>query len=227
VRNNWVVTAAHCVYDAQYGEVHAPGKQDVLTGTDDLSSSSGKRLGVEAIYVHEKFKHKTYNNRGIPVNDIALLKLKGDGIGAPIKPLTEKEEPRIVVSNQKAMIAGWGKTTEKGSPSLQLMQADIPLVDRGKCNGQGAYEGTVEDNMLCAGTDDGSQDSCTGDSGGPMTKGGFLIGLVSWPGDACGQAFQYGVYTRVSQFADWIEACINDPGACKSMKKLSNGNTSQ
>lgn len=217
VRNNWVVTAAHCVYDDKFG-IREPSEQEVLTGTDNLSSSIGKRSKVEAIYVHENFHRKKYNSKQIPVNDIALLKLKDDGIGDPIKLVTKEEEPRIVVSNKNAMIAGWG-VTEYLLPSPELKQAPVPLVSHEKCNGPGSYDGAIEENMICAGSDNGGPDACRGDSGGPAIKDGFLIGIVSWAGDTdeCG-IHQYGVYTRVSQFAEWIEACIHDPGACKSLK---------
>ena len=57
------------------------------------------------------------------------------------------------------------------------------------------------------------QDSCTGDSGGPMVaydRNGcpFQVGVVSWGDPQCGgskEAPAYGVYTRTSQFADWIQ----------------------
>jgi secreted trypsin-like serine protease len=195
------VTAAHCVnYFTSAQDVH------VLTGTADLSSG-GKRSNVEAIYVHKDYDDDKKN-------DIALLKLKDNGVGEPIKPVTEKEEPSIVVSGQNTMITGWG-VTENGFPSPQLKQVSVPLVNHNKCNGPASYDGAITDKMICAGVDEGTRDSCQGDSGGPNTKDGFLIGIVSW-GEGCGKPFKYGVYTRVSQFADWIEACVKNPASCKS-----------
>ena len=202
VRQNWVVTAAHCVDGNTL-----PQDVHILTGTANLASG-GKRSNVEAIYIHENYDNRQHNN------DIALLKLKDNGLGEPIKPITDREEPKIVISNQKTMITGWG-ITESGSPSPQLKQVIVPLVARAKCNGPASYNGAITDKMICAGIDAGSQDSCQGDSGGPCTKDGYLIGIVSW-GDGCAKPFKYGVYTRVSQFADWIDDCINDPASCRS-----------
>ena len=57
------------------------------------------------------------------------------------------------------------------------------------------------------------KDSCGGDSGGPLItkkKIGALdiytvIGLVSWGPDACGgNANEYGIYTNVAYYNDWI-----------------------
>ena len=64
--------------------------------------------------------------------------------------------------------------------------------------------------MLCA-ADEG-QDSCGGDSGGPLVIQGskgdgaddVVVGVVSW-GIGCGLPEFPGVYTRISQFYDWIK----------------------
>ncbi len=72
----------------------------------------------------------------------------------------------------------------------------------------------LTDNMICAGTTTGKRDACNGDSGGPLfvlgANGPEQVGVVSWgegPFDAnaaCGHANAYGVYTRLSNYKDWI-----------------------
>lgn len=73
--------------------------------------------------------------------------------------------------------------------------------------------------MLCAGTRTGERDSCGGDSGGPlMVRRGdgrwVQVGIVSWgrtPLDAehgCGEPELYSVYTRISEYFDWISSQI-------------------
>merc|ERR1712048_256215 len=63
----------------------------------------------------------------------------------------------------------------------------------------------VTENMLCASTPWG--DSCSGDSGGPLTtlrRGRReLAGLVSW-GGRCAEPQYPGVYSRVDLVRDWI-----------------------
>lgn len=202
IRQNWIATAAHCV-DNNTSREHV----HVLTGTANLKSG-GKRSNVEAIFVHKDYDPNSQNN------DIALLRLKDDGVGEAIRPVALDKEPVIVSPGQMATISGWG-VTESGYPSPQLKKILVPLVSRETCNSPASYDGHVTDKMICAGVDQGGKDSCQGDSGGPATKDEFLIGIVSW-GEGCGKPFKYGVYTRVAEFANWIEECVRESESCKS-----------
>uniref|UniRef100_A0A9J8C8U6 Plasminogen activator n=1 Tax=Cyprinus carpio carpio TaxID=630221 RepID=A0A9J8C8U6_CYPCA len=69
----------------------------------------------------------------------------------------------------------------------------------------------VTPNMLCAGDTRGLDDACKGDSGGPLVcpKNGrmTLMGLISW-GDGCGKKDTPGVYTRVTNYTNWISSKI-------------------
>lgn len=88
-----------------------------------------------------------------------------------------------------------------------LLNISIPIIDLEKCKEimWNAHKGIVTENMLCAGyLDDRIDDSCTGDSGGPMVVNGKLAGLTSW-GYGCGREGLPGIYTNVVKFADWIE----------------------
>lgn len=104
-------------------------------------------------------------------------------------------------------MAGWGVTLE-GSLVLasSLQEASLPLVSLGAC--REALGEAVTDNMLCAGGVRG-QDACQGDSGGPLmgedpdTNRVYLAGVVSW-GVGCARDNLPGVYTRVTQYTDWI-----------------------
>ena len=73
----------------------------------------------------------------------------------------------------------------------------------------------LTENMICAGVASGEQSSCNGDSGGPLmmrrADGGWIqVGIVSWgkmplgAQSSCGLPSLYGVYTRVSNYFDWI-----------------------
>ena len=71
-------------------------------------------------------------------------------------------------------------------------------------------------NMICAGTERGGLDSCQGDSGGPLLVSasgqgdGQQAGVVSF-GIGCARPNFFGVYTRVSQYLNWLAACQANP----------------
>ena len=64
---------------------------------------------------------------------------------------------------------------------------------------------------MCAGGEKG-KDSCQGDSGGPLMDSGLsgsevrwvAIGIVSSGPAACGVEDRPSLYTKVSDFMDWI-----------------------
>ena len=92
-----------------------------------------------------------------------------------------------------------------GSPSLQ--EVDLPTIASTSC--QTTYpQAVVGAGQLCAGHEDVGKDSCQGDSGGQLVAFDirgcpYQIGIVSW-GEKCAVPGRYGVYTRVSHFAQWI-----------------------
>ena len=80
---------------------------------------------------------------------------------------------------------------------------------------KGSWLRCAAGHLLCvhcpAGYMDGSADTCSGDSGGPLIsregstsyQSDTLVGLVSW-GSGCARPGWPGVYVRVDHFADWI-----------------------
>ena len=75
-----------------------------------------------------------------------------------------------------------------------------------------AWVGDILADMVCAGVMAGGQDSCYGDSGGPLiaangSDGWKQIGIVSW-GNGCARRGYHGVYTSVPFFADWIASIL-------------------
>ena len=69
--------------------------------------------------------------------------------------------------------------------------------------------------MFCASGETRGVDTCQGDSGGPLVepiinKDGYpiyeLAGITSW-GIGCAKGIP-GVYTRVSNYVDWIENVV-------------------
>jgi len=119
----------------------------------------------------------------------------------------------------QGIIAGWGRTSEKGKPSRELLAATIQIYSQEQCHNKSLYQKSqVTEHMMCAGRIEGGVDSCQGDSGG-----GLLItdaynrmvaaGIVSW-GEGCARPYRPGVYTRVNHYLSWIQFHTKDACFC-------------
>uniref|UniRef100_A0A4W5RK73 trypsin n=1 Tax=Hucho hucho TaxID=62062 RepID=A0A4W5RK73_9TELE len=71
----------------------------------------------------------------------------------------------------------------------------------------------LTDGMFCGGLPEGGKDTCAGDGGGPyvLKYGGVVwaAGIASW-GIDCGEPGQYGVYTRVANYVEWIKKTMEE-----------------
>lgn len=172
---------------------------------------------AEAVFIHEGYTH----DAGFD-NDIALIKLRSRVvINNNIMPvcLPRKEAESFMMTNDIGTASGWG-LTQRGFLARNLMFVDIPIVDHQKCTAvyeNKPYRGArVTDNMLCAGLESGGKDSCRGDSGGALvfldneTQRWFVGGIVSWGSINCGEADEYGVYTKIINYIPWIKKIIDN-----------------
>ena len=167
-------------------------------------------VGTEQkIRVSQIITHENYNKPLTYSNDIALIKLLkpanlGVGIGLVCLPDMRHALPFDNL-NKKCWITGWGRLSSGGSYPNALMQAQVPLVSKGRC--LNSYPGEIDDSMLCAGLDAGGVDTCEGDSGGPLVcefnGTWFLEGITSW-GYRCTYASKYGVYVYVRDLKAWL-----------------------
>lgn len=107
-------------------------------------------------------------------------------------------------------VYGWGKTqqVEGFEPFASLLTVTLTVLDNQACaalDGMGptsAGQSRVHDDVFCA--QDELQKTCKGDSGGPLIYQGYQVGVVSWGKKECTGDGKPGVYTRVSNYADWI-----------------------
>ncbi len=194
---DWVLTAAHC-------EVRNTDK--VILGRQDLTTSDGEVLGVDFVLTHSAYNPDTQEN------DIALVKLasaSGQGTVGLIDAGDTGSQP-----GDDSTVIGWGRLTEGGATSNLLQEVTIPIVSNATCQAGYAPNITILPTMLCAGLEAGQKDSCQGDSGGPLLVGGTgawqQTGVVSF-GIGCARPGKFGVYTRVSRYLDWVDACQANP----------------
>lgn len=96
---------------------------------------------------------------------------------------------------------------QKGKPAItpdHLKFVQVYTLSNDECRENHSEEQAelIYDGALCTLLAEG-EGACFGDSGGPLTTQGQLIGLVSW-GVPCavGRPDQF---TRISAFLDWIQ----------------------
>ncbi|GAA1272591.1 serine protease [Saccharothrix xinjiangensis] len=184
-----VVTAAHCTVERS-----ALGRRDrraeeltAVAGRADLDSRAGRASGVAEIRRHPDFTAVTSGD------DVAVLALAEP---LPYEPV-RVAEPRT----GPALVHGWGRTGELRPPSRVLREADVPIRTDVECADLvPAYRAGA---MLCAGYPEGGKDACEGDSGGPLTVAGELVGVVSF-GHGCARPDHPGVYTALSRYRAWL-----------------------
>ncbi|XP_048658684.1 transmembrane protease serine 12 [Marmota marmota marmota] len=229
VKDRWVLTAAHCTRDAR-----DPLQWRAVMGTNTVNMSQAytKRIKVKAISIHPDFIMETYEN------DIALFYLKkpvmfNDYIQPICLPFDVFQN---LDENTKCFISGWGRTKEEvgqnaffvvvvyfyvvlsnesgashvlGNGTNTLQEAEVHYISRTICNSEWSYRGVIPNTSFCAGDENGSFDTCRGDSGGPLMcylpehKQFFVMGITSY-GHGCGRKHFPGVYSGPSFFQKWL-----------------------
>ncbi|KAF0292427.1 Proclotting enzyme [Amphibalanus amphitrite] len=212
INERFLITAAHCVRRRE------PKRVSVLVKKwKRFLDSSELRLRLENITIHPEYNDTTQ------FNDIAILKTRRsmadlfsepDGRVRPVCLPTARcsgADPArpACYAGQRASVAGWGisNTALYSSPSA-LLHVQLPILENAACRASYHHIFRITDRMLCAGVDKGGRDTCQGDSGGPLAvtneDGVFtMVGVVSF-GKGCAEPGSPGVYTRVSEYLDWI-----------------------
>jgi hypothetical protein len=195
---NWVLTAAHCVFEEKLQGVKSLKWVTIHEGSH--LRGKGERIPVVEVLVHRQYRDAPQGY------DIALLKLARNAKAPPQKLAAQAGRSKFLNPGNKAKIVGWGDTAAgAGKGSEQLLEAEVPIVEQQACRAIYAHIGDV---AFCAGFPQGGTDTCQGDSGGPLFVSGnhgehVQAGITSF-GRGCAQPNAYGAYTNVGQFEQWI-----------------------
>ncbi|XP_071788766.1 uncharacterized protein [Asterias amurensis] len=203
IANNWVITAGHCVQGFT--------QPKVLLGTTNLTADHGF---VQVRQVKRAIEFPTYSNYNL--NDIALLELEVPvSISDRVSPvcLPPRNDSLLTETGSSATMSGWGGTIPfSGTPTL-LQTARATIVDTENCKRFDDHT-YVNENVICCMNKYGEQNSCKGDSGGPLYTSldgiWYQVGLVSRGGvPSCSAPRQVVIYTRLSKFLDFIEGFLS------------------
>ncbi|XP_060716216.1 coagulation factor VIIi [Tachysurus vachellii] len=208
VDTNWILTAGHCVNktDVKYMKVVAGDHNiDMVDGTE-------QEFSVSQVIIHESYDPASADS------DLALLRLSKpatlSNYTVPICLPTPEFAKMELDAVRFHIVSGWSQHTGGGnihsslplkiiSPVLRKLA--VPFLPRSECSVKSGVN--ITDNMFCAGYFEGTQVSCRGDDGSPLITQykdtHFLTGIVSW-GKGCDHPGYYAIYTKVSNFLDWI-----------------------
>ncbi|CAH1637697.1 unnamed protein product [Spodoptera littoralis] len=230
----YVLTAAHCVKGAdlpttwrlsqvRLGEWNTSSDVDCV---HDDCSGPVQDIPVEEIIAQENYDPQDTQQH----HDIAMLRLAynaqfNDFVKPICLPVTN-ELRNSYFEGFDLEVAGWGKTEtqDAGSDSQPIfsgtnlagtesdvkLKVRVPVVSLNQC--ASVYQRvsrTIVPTQICAGGVQG-QDSCRGDSGGPLmgqapsANNWVVVGVVSYGPAPCGTQGWPGVYTRVGAYIDWI-----------------------
>lgn len=209
VNDQYAVTAAHCVN----GFYHRLITVRLLEHNRQDSNVKIVDRRVARVLVHPNYSTLNFDS------DIALIRFNEPvRLGIDMHPVC-LPTPTESFAGQTAVVTGWGALSEGGPISDTLQEVEVPVLSQEECRETNYGADKITDNMICAGyVEQGGKDSCQGDSGGPMhvidgKQTYQLAGIVSW-GEGCAKPGSPGVYTRVSNFNEWIAANTRDSCAC-------------
>ncbi|XP_017053007.1 serine protease 7 [Drosophila ficusphila] len=218
INSRYVLTAAHCVI----GEVEKAvgrlttvrlGEYDTSKDIDCIDGYCNQpilEMGIEQAIVHPQYDP---NNKD-RTHDIALLRLDrpvvlNEYIQPVCLPLVSTRQ--AINTGEILVVSGWGRTTTARKSTIK-QRLDLPVNDHDSCARKFATRNIqLISSQLCVGGEF-YRDSCDGDSGGPLMRRAydqawFQEGVVSF-GNRCGLEGWPGVYTRVSDYMDWIQETI-------------------
>ncbi|XP_063708893.1 trypsin-1-like [Culicoides brevitarsis] len=194
INENYILTAAHCKVPEN--------SSVVVAGAHNMVKPNGHE---QTRKVAKFIRHKKYKGGDGHLYDIALIKVSKPFI---LNDYVQRIElpPRDEYPTGEGVVSGWGITSV--SDPIILQKAILPIHNRQTCEKMWFDVPNYDQTHVCAGRLDGSNNVCSGDSGGPLAQKqgekNIVIGIVSWGMIPCATPQKPGVFTLVSSYIDWI-----------------------
>uniref|UniRef100_A0A4W4FUD6 Ovochymase 2 n=1 Tax=Electrophorus electricus TaxID=8005 RepID=A0A4W4FUD6_ELEEL len=207
-----LLTAAHC-FSFLNGVEAVVGEYD-----QRVRDHGEQRFRLRNVTLHEQY------SRTLPMSyDIALLELEGHiRFSDFAQPVCLPAPGEVFPPKTTCLVAGWGRTYERGPRAPVVREVQLELVDPAVCRHVLRTLGLNQRHftVLCAGPERGGRDACQGDSGGPLlcqrTDGHWVVvGVTSW-GKGCGRGWTNNrmkaptyrgspaLFTNVPVFTKWL-----------------------
>ncbi|ETN68056.1 tryptase [Anopheles darlingi] len=209
ISERFVLTAAHCA-QRQEPDVVRLGDINLFNDTDDQYA--------QQIRIAKFIANPSYSFL-YEYHDIALLLLERKVVvHDTVAPACLWNDEEIRFTSLEA--TGWGAVGFVEGQTPTLLKVTLSPFEKDRCsnfieNNRRLPNG-LDSNQMCAGDD--KQDTCRGDSGGPLQVKllhntrvtPFIVAVTSF-GRPCGQSVP-GIYTRVAPYISWIQSTLKEWG---------------
>ncbi|XP_074933451.1 serine protease 57 [Phalacrocorax aristotelis] len=195
----WVMTAAHCLIPRRNPSVR------VVLGAHRLQEPEKSQ---QVFSIVESIAHPRYNPGSVD-NDIRLLRLNRSATLNEYVKRARLPSPHVDLKpGTVCYVVGWGDTSNYGDQPTELMETVTTIVKRRLC--RTLWKGKVSPNMLCGASRNTTlQGVCAGDSGGPLIFKKKVYGIVSFSGERCGDRRYPDIYTKISNYIDWVNHTVH------------------
>ncbi|CAH0592574.1 unnamed protein product [Chrysodeixis includens] len=207
IHAQWLLSASHCFYQAT--EAHWVARLGALRRGAWPRGPWERVSRVRQVVLHPKYAPRGFRN------DIALLRVDPVPLHARLRPACLPPARAQPPAGHHCTVVGWGQLYEheRVFPDT-LQEVELPVISTSECRRRTRllplYR--VTDDMFCAGYERGGRDACLGDSGGPLmcqeSDKWYVYGVTS-NGYGCARANRPGVYTKVSNYIEWIDGVLN------------------
>ncbi|XP_022113521.2 serine protease 42 [Pieris rapae] len=206
ITDRHILSAGHCFKWDNIQDMMA------LIGLDNLDYlAEVEKRNISSVKIHERFTSTAVRDE----NDIAVATLNtpvdfSDNIVPICLP-----KPGQDFSNRVGTIVGWGRVGVEKTSSKVLLKASLRILTDEECI-KSKLSQHLKPTMMCAFSK--GKDGCQGDSGGPLLvfepDGHYVqAGVVSW-GIGCADSRYPGVYTKVSNYIDWVKRHSSSGETC-------------
>ncbi|XP_023239187.1 proclotting enzyme-like [Centruroides sculpturatus] len=213
VSDRHVITSAHCVME-RLRKIANASSLTVRLGehrlNDDSDGANPVEFRVREVKSHPDFMRKTFKN------NIAILVLEEtvtfDEFVRPIC-LPYDQLRNEVLAGRDAFVAGWVTTAFDIDSNPELKELRNTIWNNEECRRVFHRDLPITVEYICAGIRDCCKESCSINAGGPLalpvrksfsgSSRFYLVGVASF-GKRIGTSEYPVVYTRVTEYLDWI-----------------------